>query len=150
VLIERHCVCSGLASNRRLRLHRQFRFCNFSFTGLLFNLYYSLWYYSLYCSSITLHMQPNRSKHTRAPTAEESFGKVLRELRQERGFTQEDLAFESGFHPTYIGLLERGKKSPSLRTIMRLAAALNTHGSEILRLVETRLKRKSRKLFKDQ
>jgi hypothetical protein len=34
--------------------------------------------------------------------------------------SQETLAFESGYHPTYIGQLERGKKSPSLRAILSL------------------------------
>jgi transcriptional regulator with XRE-family HTH domain len=61
----------------------------------------------------------------------------LRESRNGRGLTQEKLAFESGYHPTYIGQLERGKKSPSLRVIMALAAALNTRGSELIRRVES-------------
>jgi transcriptional regulator with XRE-family HTH domain len=60
----------------------------------------------------------------------------LRESRNGRGLTQEKLAFESGCHPTYIGQLERGKKSPSLRAIMALAAVLNTRGSELIRRVE--------------
>jgi transcriptional regulator with XRE-family HTH domain len=55
----------------------------------------------------------------------------------ERGFTQEELAFKSGYHPTYIGQLERGTKSPSLRTIMSLAGALKTRGSELLIRVES-------------
>jgi transcriptional regulator with XRE-family HTH domain len=61
---------------------------------------------------------------------------VLRELRKACGISQEELAFRSGYHFTYIGQLERGKKSPSLRAIMRLAAALGTSGSEMLRRVE--------------
>jgi transcriptional regulator with XRE-family HTH domain len=71
-------------------------------------------------------------------TPEESFGKVLREQRRERGLTQEALAFESGYHPTYIGQLERGKKSPSLRAILRLASVLKTCGWELIRRVELR------------
>lgn len=50
--------------------------------------------------------------------------------------SQEDLAFKSGYHPTYISQLERGKKSPSLRAIISLAGTLNTPGSEILRHIE--------------
>ena len=80
-------------------------------------------------------MQHTRSRKT-APTAEELFGQVLREIRKGRGFSQEDLAFKSGYHPTYIGQLERGRKSPSLRAIVSLATALDTQGSEILRRVE--------------
>jgi transcriptional regulator with XRE-family HTH domain len=74
-------------------------------------------------------------------TAETAFGMILRDIRGERGLTQETLAFESGYHVTYIGQMERGTKSPSLRTIMNLAGALRTPGSEMLRRVEARLGR---------
>jgi DNA-binding XRE family transcriptional regulator len=100
------------------------------------NLYYSLWNYSLYRIRIGLRMQQRRSRQ-RAATAEELFGQVLREVRKTRSLSQEELAFESGYHPTYVGQLERGKKSPSLRAIIRLAKALDTPGSELLRRVET-------------
>jgi DNA-binding XRE family transcriptional regulator len=100
------------------------------------NLYYSLWYYSLYRSSIELRMQRHRSRRTASRTAEDLFGGVLREARKGRGFSQEDLAFKSGYHPTYIGQVERGQKSPSLRAILRFAAALETPGSELLKRVE--------------
>jgi transcriptional regulator with XRE-family HTH domain len=70
---------------------------------------------------------------------EEVFGDVLRAVRKRRGLSQETLGFESGYHPTYISQLERGKKSASLKTIMRLAAALKTSGSGLLRRVETRV-----------
>jgi transcriptional regulator with XRE-family HTH domain len=80
-----------------------------------------------------------RRRHTAPKAAETLFGQVLRELRKERGISQENLAFESGYHPTYIGQLERGKKSPSLRAIISLAKALDTSGSEILRRVEALL-----------
>jgi transcriptional regulator with XRE-family HTH domain len=81
-------------------------------------------------------MQQHRSRRSAPPTAEDLFGKVLREVRRARGLSQEELAFRSGYHPTYIGQLERGKKSPSLRTIGRLAAVLDTSGSELLKRVE--------------
>lgn len=100
------------------------------------NMYYSLWNYSLYRISIVLRMQQHRRSRTVLPTAEALFGQALRDLRKEKGMSQEALAFESGYHPTYIGQLERGKKSPSLRTIVRLAGALKTRGSEMLKRVE--------------
>lgn len=81
-------------------------------------------------------MQPRRIRKPTPATAEDLFGQTLRELRKERGISQEHLAFESGYHPTYIGQLERGRKSPSLRAIMRIAGALKIPGSEILRRVE--------------
>ncbi len=98
-------------------------------------MYYSLWNYSLYRTSIVLRMQQHRNRLT-ARSAEDLFGQVLRDVRKAHGFSQEDLAFNSGYHPTYIGQLERGKKSPSLRTIMSLASALDTSGSELLKDVE--------------
>jgi transcriptional regulator with XRE-family HTH domain len=81
-------------------------------------------------------MQRHRKRSAAPRTEEACFGAVLREARKTRGLTQEELAFESGYHPTYIGHLERGKKSPSLRTIMSLARVLQTRGSEMLRCVE--------------
>src|SRR5262245_2786344 len=81
-------------------------------------------------------MQAHRRNRPASATAEVAFGKVLREIRKERGLSQETLAFESGYHPTYIGQLERGQKSPSLRTIMTLAVVLHSRGSDMLGRVE--------------
>jgi transcriptional regulator with XRE-family HTH domain len=65
-------------------------------------------------------------------TPEESFGQVLREARRERGVSQEQLAFDSGYHRNFIGLLERGLRSPSLSTIFRLAAVLGMTPVELI------------------
>ena len=70
---------------------------------------------------------------------ERAFGRVLQEIRHERGLSQEELGFESGYHRTYISFLERGKKSPSLSTIMNLAETLRLPASEIIRRVEKAL-----------
>ncbi|MCX5829944.1 MAG: helix-turn-helix transcriptional regulator [Deltaproteobacteria bacterium] len=64
------------------------------------------------------------------------FGEVLRQLRLERGLSQEGLGFQSGYHRTYISLLERGQKSPSLQTIFRLAGALSVAPDEIIRAMQ--------------
>jgi transcriptional regulator with XRE-family HTH domain len=85
-------------------------------------------------------MQQHRGRRT-AYTAEELFGIVLRDFRKQRGLSQETLAFESGYHPTYIGQLERGKKSPSLRTMVSLASVLKVLPSQLLQAFETRLKK---------
>lgn len=73
-------------------------------------------------------------------TPEETFGRVLRELRQQRGLSQEALAHESGAHRTYISFLERGQKSPTLRTIFAIAAVLEIRPSDLVRLVEVKTK----------
>lgn len=69
-------------------------------------------------------------------TPEEAFGCILQEIRKERGFSQEQLGFESGYHRTYISLLERGQKSPSLNAIFRIAIALNVKPSKIIERIE--------------
>lgn len=76
--------------------------------------------------------------------AESAFGQVLQQLRRKRGLSQEQLGFESGCHRTYISLLERGEKSPSLRTIFRVATALRVKPSEIIRRVENRVNREQK------
>ena len=65
------------------------------------------------------------------------FGQALRQLRLERGMSQEELGFASGYHRTYISLLERGKKSPSLQTIFQLAKALNVEPSQMVERVQS-------------
>jgi transcriptional regulator with XRE-family HTH domain len=51
--------------------------------------------------------------------------------------TQETLAFDSGYHPKYISLLERGKYSPSLTAILEISKALNITGADMVRRVES-------------
>jgi transcriptional regulator with XRE-family HTH domain len=60
-------------------------------------------------------------------------------LREERGITQETLAFDSGYHPKYISLLERGKYNPSLTAILEISSALNISGADLVRRVENLL-----------
>jgi transcriptional regulator with XRE-family HTH domain len=74
-------------------------------------------------------------------TTEVAFGKILREVRLKSGLSQERLAFDSGHHRTYISLLERGRRSPTLTTLLRLAAALGVSGSEMVERVEVMVAR---------
>ena len=53
-----------------------------------------------------------------------AFSSALREFRFQRGLTQEDLAFRAGLDRTFIGLLESGKRQPSLSVMWALAQAL--------------------------
>lgn len=68
-----------------------------------------------------------------------AFARVLINLRDERHVTQEQLAFDSGYHPKYISLLERGKNSPSLTAILEIARALGITGTELVGRVESLL-----------
>ena len=49
------------------------------------------------------------------------FGARVRALRTEKGWSQEDFAFECGLHRTYIGAVERGERSISLYNIKKIA-----------------------------
>lgn len=63
-------------------------------------------------------------------------GDAIRDLRQERGFSQERLGFESGVHRNYIGGIERAERRPTLDTIAKLASALGLPPAELLRRAE--------------
>ncbi|XID92248.1 helix-turn-helix domain-containing protein [Paenibacillaceae bacterium WGS1546] len=64
------------------------------------------------------------------------FGQQLRKIREERKLSQEELAFRAKLDRTYISLLERGKRRPTLNTIFALAAELDIKPSELVRMVE--------------
>ncbi len=51
------------------------------------------------------------------------FGAAVRRLRQERGWSQEELAERVGIHRTYMGGVERGERNISLINIGRIARA---------------------------
>lgn len=72
-------------------------------------------------------------------TPEQAFGHVLRELRQGRGISQEHLAQESGLDRTFISLLERGLRQPSLGTILQVARVLNTPPDAMVQAVHSLL-----------
>jgi transcriptional regulator with XRE-family HTH domain len=53
-----------------------------------------------------------------------TFGFRVRQLRQAKGISQEELAEKAGLDRTYISSIERGKRNISLNNIKRLAKAL--------------------------
>jgi len=52
------------------------------------------------------------------------FGERVRDLRKERGLSQEQLAFKADLHRTYIGMIERAEKNITLINIEKIAIAL--------------------------
>ena len=59
------------------------------------------------------------------------FGKRLRQLRDERGYSQEELAERAGLHRNYVGGVERGERNVALENIVKLAKALSIPPSEL-------------------
>jgi len=60
------------------------------------------------------------------------FGRNVRRFRQQKGLTQEDLAFKSEIDLTYMGGIERGKRNPSLLVMARIAEALSVPLQKLL------------------
>lgn len=61
------------------------------------------------------------------------FGERIKTLRKERGWSQEKLAEETGFHRTYIGMIERGERNPSLININVFAKTFGISISELIK-----------------
>ena len=47
------------------------------------------------------------------------FGKRIRQLRMQKGLSQEELGYEAGLHRTYIGQIERAEKNITLKISRR-------------------------------
>lgn len=58
-------------------------------------------------------------------------GQRIRNYRIARGWSQENLAELSDFHPTYIGQVERGEKNATIESIERISRALNVPLSKL-------------------
>jgi transcriptional regulator with XRE-family HTH domain len=72
-------------------------------------------------------------------TPEQAFGEVLRRHRTANGLSQERLASMSRLDRTFISLLERGQRQPTLSTLLHLASALGIPASQLVREVEAAL-----------
>jgi transcriptional regulator with XRE-family HTH domain len=64
------------------------------------------------------------------------FASVLKKKREARGITQDALATLSELDRTYISMLERGLRKPSLQTVFSLAKSLEIEVTELIREVE--------------
>jgi transcriptional regulator with XRE-family HTH domain len=65
-----------------------------------------------------------KSKNQRPATLEQAFGQVLLAHRESKGFSQMDLAVAAGYSLRYMGDVERGAKSATMRTMNDLATLL--------------------------
>jgi len=57
----------------------------------------------------------------------------VRQLRKRRGWSQEAFAAKCDLHRTYVGAIERAEENLTLRTLDKLAKALQVHPADLLR-----------------
>ncbi len=71
------------------------------------------------------------------PTQSESpFGQIVREHRLAASLSQEDLAARAGLHRTFISMIERGERRPSLDVVRKLARGLETTAAKLVEETE--------------
>lgn len=66
------------------------------------------------------------------PSISKLFGLAVRSRRLAAGITQEKLAEEANLHPTYISMVERGVRNPTLESSDRIAGVLNISLSQLI------------------
>jgi len=64
---------------------------------------------------------------------QQKFGDKIKSLRLEQSWSQEKLAEKTGFHRTYIGMIERGERNISLKNIQIFAKVFNKTISELFK-----------------
>lgn len=62
----------------------------------------------------------------------QKFGDKLQKVRKSQSISQEELAAKLSMHRTYIGMVERGERNPTIRTLYKLAKALKVEASDLL------------------
>jgi transcriptional regulator with XRE-family HTH domain len=68
----------------------------------------------------------------------DAFSEVVRDVREQKKLSRNAVAKKAGLHQTYIGLLERGERSPNLDTAKAIAAALGVSLATLIALAEKR------------
>ena len=61
------------------------------------------------------------------------FGKIVAEKRKAIGISQEELAHKAELHRTYIGMVERGEKNITIKSIFKLSSALDCSIEELVK-----------------
>ncbi|HXA16756.1 MAG TPA: helix-turn-helix transcriptional regulator [Thermoanaerobaculia bacterium] len=61
------------------------------------------------------------------------FGTILRQLREQKGWTRQKLAQRAGMTPTYVGILEQGGNVPSITSVLELTEVLGADIGEVMR-----------------
>ena len=67
-------------------------------------------------------------------------GNVIREIREKRGLSQEVVSGLADLGRTHLSAIERGVRKPTLDTLFKLADAMDIAPSELVYLIENRIK----------
>lgn len=70
---------------------------------------------------------PSRAKDLTA------FGQAVREARDARGVSQDQLSLEGGGDRAFVSALERGQRNPTLANLLRVCRALKVRPSDVFR-----------------
>jgi transcriptional regulator with XRE-family HTH domain len=72
-----------------------------------------------------------------------ALAKRIKELRKKQDFSQEAFADHAGLHRVAVGWIEQGKRTPSLKTLLKISRGFGISLSDLLRGIDG--KRKQRK-----
>lgn len=87
------------------------------------------------CSYLSLSQQ---DQHVNTDETLLAAGRAIARHRSARGLSQEQLAEHAGLHRNYIGLVERGERNATLKTLIAIADALDVALGELFADVPTR------------
>lgn len=73
----------------------------------------------------------------RSDQPQPALGKAIRQLREERGMTQEALAQEAGITVGHMSMLERGHSNPTWATVKAIASALGMTVATLAQAADT-------------
>lgn len=59
-------------------------------------------------------------------------GRRLRDLREKKGWSQEEMGFQAGLHRNYVGGIERGERNVGVENLAKLAQALKIRPRDLL------------------
>ena len=81
---------------------------------------------------LTVRSTPRGDETLERRLALGAIGRAITRMRAERGLSQEQASERCGFHRTYLGSIERGRKNPPTTTLLRIAQVLECKASELL------------------
>jgi len=82
----------------------------------------------------------NAAADMRAEQISAVFGQVLREQRNTKGLSQEELALAADVDRTFVSQMERGIRQPTITTLMKLAEALGVQAAVLVARLERQLR----------